>query len=163
MISAYRRRWDGRGASRKVLLALFKIAGIPIVKEAEERISPHLIERADEFDLCYLSNGDWVLHYDFYPLSRDKDLEILLQLLNLDWQWLDNQDCYSWTLIHSDLGPIISRGWNIKRAIVAGIFQFGAMRRKYQQSMVPATIVKAERVEEFQKRFADEFAYDPRG
>lgn len=149
--------------SRAVLLGLFEIAGIPVVEEAEVRIRPHAIERADEFDLCYLSNGDWILHYDFYPLARDQDLEILLQLLNLDWQWLDNRDSYSWVLIHSDLGPIVSKGWNLKRAIVAGIFQFAAMRRKYEQDMVPATVVKATRVEEFQNHFTEQFAYDPRG
>ena len=163
MISAYRRRWSDHGVSRAVLLGLFKIVGIPIVKEAEVRISPHATERGDEFDLHYMRCGEMVMHYDFYPLARDQDLEILMQLLNLEWQWLDNHDPYSWVLIHSDLGPIVSRGWNLKRAIVAGIFQFAAMRRKYEQDMVPATVVKDARIEEFQKRFTNEFAFDPRG
>lgn len=99
------------------------------------------------------------MHYDFYPLARDQDLEIILQLLNLDWIWLDNHDCYSWVLIHSDLGPIVSRGWNLKRSIVAGVFQYGAIRRKYQQNMTPAAAIKDTCVAEFKNRFADEFAH----
>lgn len=162
MMSAYRRRWSDHGVSRAVLLELFKIAGIPVVREAEGQTSPHAIERGDEFDLHYMVCGEDVCHFSFDPLLRDHDLELLLQLLNLDWQWLDNHDPYSWVLIHSDLGPVVSRGWNLKRAIVAGIFQFAAMRQKYEQDMIPTTIIKDARVREFQKRFTNEFAFDPR-
>ena len=162
-MSAYRRIWSERGVSHEVLLALFEITGIPIVDKLESQISPHAVEGVDGFDLCYMQCGEWVLHYGFDPILRDQDLELLLRLLNLEWTWLDNHDAYSWVLIHSDLGPIISRGWNLKRAVVAGIFQFAARRRKYRESMVPATVVKDARIEEFQKRFTNEFAFDPRG
>lgn len=121
------------------------------MSEPEEQISPHATERVDGFDLCYMVCGEWVIHIDFDPLSRDQDLEILLRLLNLDYTWLDNHDCYSWVLIHSDLGPIVSKGWNLKRAVVAGIFQLGAIRDR-----IP---VKNARVKDFQKRFTEEFAF----
>lgn len=155
MMSAYTRRWSERGVSRNVLLRLFEIAGIPIVEETEGQISPHAIVRGNEWDLHYMVCGEDICHYNFDPLLRDYDLELLLRLLNLDWTWLDNRDCYSWVLIHSDWGVIVSRGWTVRRAIVAGIFQFASLRDR-----VP---VKNTRVEEFRRRFDNEFAFDPRG
>lgn len=155
MMSAYSRRWSEVGVSRGVLLGLFEIAGIPVVKEAGVQTSPHAIERADEFDLHYMQCGEEVCHYNFDPLLCEQDLGLLLRLLDLDWVWLNNPSPYSWVLIHSGWGPIVSRGWDVRRAVVAGIFQLAARRDR--------GFAKSARVESFQNRFVEDFAFDPRG